>query len=72
VNTHLYQWALSAEQANDMLANGWEYAGESGRYPSVLLRRSIHCGACSPDTQETLTDLGRYADVCRFEKESST
>ena len=51
MSTDLYQWAMSAEQARDMLANGWEYAGESGRYPSVLLRRSIHCGACSPHTQ---------------------
>lgn len=69
MNAYLYQWALTAEQARDMKANGWEYAGESGRYPTVLMRRSTHCGACSPDTQEILSDLGRYTEVCLHEKE---
>lgn len=64
-----YQWSHSPEQEAQLRAEGFEYAGESGRYPSRLMRRLAHCGRCSATTQETLSDLGKYTEICREGKE---
>lgn len=62
---HDYRWCQSAEEAHRLEEDGWEYAGESGRYPSVILRRrTVHCGNCTRRTREVLDDLGRYVQTC--------
>ena len=61
-----YRWVHTPEHAKALEEDGWEYAGESGRYPSVILKRqTVHCGNCTRNTREVLDDLGRYAETCR-------
>lgn len=38
---YLYQWSHSPEQESRLTADGFEYAGESGRYPSRLMRKPV-------------------------------
>lgn len=36
-----FRWSHSPEQEQELRAEGFVYAGESGRYPSRLMKRSI-------------------------------
>ena len=36
-----YRWSHSPEQEQELRAEGFVYAGESGRYASRLMKRSI-------------------------------
>lgn len=58
-----YCWSASPQQEAELRANGYVYAGETGRYPSRLMKR---CG-CTRAEAEILSDLGRACEThgCR-------
>lgn len=62
-----YQWSHSPEQEARLRAD--EFAGESGRYPSRLMRRTNTCNTnrcncnCTPTECEVHRDLGRACET---------
>lgn len=59
-----YQWARSPEEEQELTRRGYRHECDSGRYPSRMFVKKLHCGACSQETQGVLDDLGRYVDLC--------
>ena len=57
-----YQWCHSPETEAKLKADGWEYAGETGRYPSRLMSKRCQCDA-EPEECEVLQDLGRACET---------
>lgn len=64
----IYKWSHSPQQEAELLAAGFTYAGESGRYPSRLFSKPCQCTATEAE-REILADLGRACETHGMEAE---
>ena len=62
-----YRWSASPDQEKELRCEGYVYAGETGRYPSRLMRRC----SCTEAEVEILRHLGRACQShgCKVEGE---